>query len=264
MPQRLPQDVVSRAGTDDTVPHHGRPLATTLAWAGDGAAHLRGLMDRMGDEAFAAPSALPGWSRAHVLSHVARNAEAMMNLLHWARTGEETPAYASADDRVAGIEAGAGRSPAEIRADVVATSDRLALVVKAMPAEAWTASIRSRQGTLIPATEVGWMRAREMWVHSVDLDVGASFADFPQPMLGELVADSVGMFAEREDAPVLRVVAADRSRAWTMADGPGQVAVEGSLADLAAWLLGRGRPRGLRATTADGDRVPLPELPAWL
>ena len=102
-----------------------RTLALSLAWAGDGAAHLRGLLDRMGDEAFAAPSALPGWSRAHVLSHVARNADAMMNLLYWARTGEETPAYVSREARDADIAAGARRPPAAIREDVVSTSDKM-------------------------------------------------------------------------------------------------------------------------------------------
>ena len=32
-----------------------------------------------------APSLLPGWSRAHVLAHVARNADAMRSLLTGAR-----------------------------------------------------------------------------------------------------------------------------------------------------------------------------------
>ena len=43
-------------------------------------------MTRMAGEAFRAPSALPGWTRAHVLTHLARNADAMVNLLTWART----------------------------------------------------------------------------------------------------------------------------------------------------------------------------------
>src|SRR5919106_3424262 len=110
-----------------------RSLVHTLAWAGDGAAHLRGLMSRMGDDAFAAPSALPGWSRAHVLTHVARNADALINLLTWARTGVRTPAYASREQRDADIEAGARRTPAEIRADVVESSDRLGRGVREMP-----------------------------------------------------------------------------------------------------------------------------------
>ena len=42
-----------------------------LPWAADGAAYLRGMLTRMGDEAFAKPSSLPNWTRAHVLTHVA-------------------------------------------------------------------------------------------------------------------------------------------------------------------------------------------------
>jgi len=37
-----------------------RTPAHALAWAEDGAAHLRGLMTQMGDDAFRAPSGLPG------------------------------------------------------------------------------------------------------------------------------------------------------------------------------------------------------------
>ena len=72
-----------------------RTFAQSLAWAADGAAHLRGMMLRMGDDAFAARSALPDWTRAHVLTHVARNADALGNLIEWARTGTPKPAYAS-------------------------------------------------------------------------------------------------------------------------------------------------------------------------
>jgi len=193
-----------------------RKLTDTLAWAGDGAAHLRGLMTRMGDDAFAAPSGLPGWSRAHVLTHVARNADAMINLLNWARTGVSTPAYASDEQRDADIEAGAGRAPDVIRADVIASSDRLAQVVAAMPARAWTARVTSRQGTKIPATDIPWLRAREMWIHAVDLDVGASFADLPGPMLAELISDVVGTLGAKPGCPALRLVAIDQKLSWTL------------------------------------------------
>src|SRR5256885_15091039 len=60
------------------------------------------------------PSLLPGWTRGHVLTHVARNGDGLGNLLRWARTGTETPMYASREARRADIEAGAGRSAAEI------------------------------------------------------------------------------------------------------------------------------------------------------
>src|SRR6266496_3912112 len=64
------------------------------------------------------PSLLPGWTRGHVLTHIARNADGMVNLLHWARTGTQTPMYASPESRAADIEAGAGRPAAGLAADV--------------------------------------------------------------------------------------------------------------------------------------------------
>src|SRR5215467_3321073 len=64
------------------------------------------------------PSRLPGWTRGHVLTHIARNADGMVNLLTWARTGTQTPMYASAESRAADIEAGAGRPAADLSADL--------------------------------------------------------------------------------------------------------------------------------------------------
>ncbi len=236
-----------------------RTLAHTLAWAADGAAHLRGLMTRMGDDAFAAPSALPGWSRAHLLTHIARNADAMINLLTWARTEVATPAYASPEQRDADIEAGAGRTPAVIRADVLDSSDRLAQAARAMPQEAWSAIVRMR-GKDIPASDVPWLRAREMWIHAVDLDVGAAFTDLPTPMIEELLTEAAEAMGAKEDCPPLRLVAQDRDRTWTVAETSDARTVSGTVPALTAWLLGRSRGRDLR--TADGGA--LPKLPAWL
>ena len=52
------------------------------------------------------PSLLPGWSVGHVLTHVARNADGMVNLVTWAVTGDRTPMYASMEARNAAIEEG--------------------------------------------------------------------------------------------------------------------------------------------------------------
>ena len=45
------------------------------------------------------PSLLPGWTRGHLLTHLARNADGLRNLLTWARTGVMTPQYHSAAAR---------------------------------------------------------------------------------------------------------------------------------------------------------------------
>ena len=50
------------------------------------------------------PTALPGWTRKHLVAHLAGNAEALLRLLHWAGTGERTPMYTSPEQRNADIE----------------------------------------------------------------------------------------------------------------------------------------------------------------
>jgi len=53
------------------------------------------------------PSLLPGWTRAHVLAHLARGADAMRYLLVGTRSGEDRPAYASEQEWAAATECAA-------------------------------------------------------------------------------------------------------------------------------------------------------------
>src|SRR5262245_7327678 len=69
------------------------------------------------------PSGLPDWTRGHVLTHVARNADGMANLARWAATGEEQPMYPSVEQRNLDIEAGADRHAADLEGDIEAASE---------------------------------------------------------------------------------------------------------------------------------------------
>lgn len=185
---------------------------------------------------------------------MARNADALVNLLDWARTGVETPMYPSAEARAAGIQETARQSVIELRADYDAAAARLGKAFAALPDDAWTAPIRTAQGRPVTAEEVPWMRCRENWVHSVDL--GTGFRTVPADVLAALVDDVVAMWARRGESPDLRVVAEDIGRRWGEADA--SVTVSGSLPALAGWLTGRTDPAALQF---DGR---VPSLPAWL
>ena len=147
------------------------PDAETLRWWADGELAVAGRLDQLTDDELAAPSALPDWSRAHVVAHLARNADALLNLLTWARTGVETPMYPSRAVRDAEIDVTAALPPAELRADYVAACARIAEAIERAD-EAWTASVRNMPGKTIPAADVPWMRAKEVRVHGIDLDAG--------------------------------------------------------------------------------------------
>ncbi|WP_158548484.1 maleylpyruvate isomerase family mycothiol-dependent enzyme [Blastococcus sp. TF02A-26] len=225
---------------------------TAREWWADGERTLGTALGRLVPHEYAEPSLLPGWTRAHVLAHVAGNADAVTNLLHWARTGVETPMYPSAEARDAEIERRAALAPPELEAEVLAATRELAEAVASLPEEAWTAEVRTFQGRTVPATEVFWIRAREVWVHAVDLDAGVGFADAPEELLAAVVDEVFGAWSRRGAVPAVTVFAGDRE--W----GSGGVAVAGSLADVAGWVTGRTAGEGLRC---DG---PLPALPRWI
>jgi maleylpyruvate isomerase len=75
-------------------------------------ADLVGAIGGLLDADVRAPSPLPGWTRGHVLTHLARNAEGGTRLLEWARTSVPSYEYESVAARAAAIEQGAGRHQA--------------------------------------------------------------------------------------------------------------------------------------------------------
>jgi maleylpyruvate isomerase len=222
-----------------------------LRWWSDAEQAVADLVHRLTDDELAAPSALPGWSRAHVVAHLARNADALVNLLDWARTGVETPMYPSREVRDADIAATAARPPAELRADLAAAVARLAEAARSLPADAWTSQVRTGQGQPVPASAVPWMRAKEVWVHGTDLCAGLAFADLPPAFCAALVDEVLGLFASQGQSPDATVVATDVDRAW----GAGTSEVRGPVAAVAGWLT---------RSDASGLTGDVPPPPRWL
>src|SRR5262245_60745903 len=97
------------------------------------------------------PSPLPRWTRGHVLTHIARNADGLRNLLIWAATGVETPMYASPRARHDDIYAGAGRPATEQVTDVEESADRFAQAATDVPEDNWSDIVELRGGFQIPA-----------------------------------------------------------------------------------------------------------------
>ncbi len=208
------------------------------------------------------PSLLPGWTRGHVLTHIARNADGMVNLLRWARTGTETPMYASAESRGADIEAGAGRPAAGLATDVRESAAALAAEAADMPDDAWTAQVRALQGPPFPPFGVLDRRLSEMEIHHVDLAAGYTPGDWPDDFLTEALPRVAESFTDRDDAPRCLVRAEGTKGSFRLGPeqaGPPQWIIRGQPADLLAWLLGR--DSGTRLTLAGGGT--LPALPPW-
>jgi maleylpyruvate isomerase len=219
------------------------------------------------DAALTEPTALPGWTRAHVVAHVAANADALVNLATWARTGVETPMYASPEQRESDIAQGALLPPARLREWFSESAARLAAALGALDGESWTRLVRTAQGRTVPASEVPWMRTREVMVHAVDLDGGVGFDDLPTDFLLEVLHDAAAKRSRGADGPAVILVSTDptdaadgtpRSAAWPVVGSGEAVQVRGPIAQLAAYVTGR------EATGLTADRWTLPVLPRWL
>jgi maleylpyruvate isomerase len=204
-----------------------------------------------------APSLLPGWTRAHVVSHVSRNAEALTRLLHWARTGEPTPMYLSQDDRDSEIAAGSRRPVAELVADATESAAALEAAARGLPEERVEALVsRTLDSPSFPVRRTGAMRRIEVEVHHADLDLGYTAHDWPTDLVDLLLRRRRRELAERAGF-LLRLEDRDEDLPLGRASSD-PTTVSGATADAVWWLLGRGSGEGLRCSTGQ-----LPELGSW-
>jgi maleylpyruvate isomerase len=187
-------------------------------------ARMLALVDRTTD--LTAPSLLPGWSRAHVVAHLAGNARSHVRMLAGLDQYE-----AGAEGRQADIEQLAADPAAAVEA-LHASADELD---QAWRDADWSAPVRVLDGGLRPASTLVWAREREVEVHAVDLDAGYRPDDWPEPFLDRLLAELLA----RPDLPPLT----------------GVTGVTGSRPALAAWLSGRSGGEGLHGALLD--------LPEW-
>jgi maleylpyruvate isomerase len=225
----------------------------------DASVALIGAAAAMSDTECREPSRLPGWSRGHVLTHVARNADALVNLLTAARTGNSVPMYASPQARDADIETGADRPAGELVADLRESTARLQEAVEALGAGGdWQAVVEWRRGRRRPIADVPRARLTEVALHHVDLGSGFELDDLADPVADALIAESLARLRSLPEAPAVAVRPAGASSSTTTSDTSEEVVVvTGSRAALVGWLTGRAEAAGLEA---DG---PLPELAAW-
>jgi maleylpyruvate isomerase len=234
-----------------------RDAAAARAWMDEGTTIFLHALARTADDALAGPTCLPGWTGRHLVAHVAANAEALLNLAYWAATGEETPMYSSPGQRSADIEGGSGRSPAELRRWAAASADRLASALGALADRQWSRRVRTAQGRDVLATEIPWLRAREVMVHAVDLDPALGLADLPESFVLALVDDIVARRSNGQQPALLLDADAGR-HTWSLPGRDQPTEVHGSLSGVAAYLAGR---PGADVTTRTGA---VPELPPWL
>ena len=183
------------------------------------AAHSRlaAAINDLPDAVVRQPSLLPDWTVGHVLTHLARNAEAMVRRIEAATRGERIDQYpGGARGRAAEIEAGADRPAHELITDVRNWAQRLDAVFGSLPDDLWNHQVRSLQGSEHPIAQLPFHRWWEVEVHLVDLGIGLTPDDWTQQLVDRALPWLIAGLRDRAD---------DRS--------------------LMAWMLGRSSPPNL-------------------
>lgn len=182
------------------------------------------------DELAAADSALPGWTRGHVLTHIARSADGLADVLDGARRGEVRTMYGGdVEARNAAIEAGATRPAAELLDDVQRTSTSLREGLRALAEPDWARQFRRPNGDPLGIDNVVWLRWQEVEIHHVDLAIGYRPEDWPTEFVDLNLPRQLQQLPQR---------------------APGVQPPQLPSYEVLGWLYGRGRPG-------------LPDLPPW-
>ncbi|MFR9675202.1 maleylpyruvate isomerase family mycothiol-dependent enzyme [Streptomyces sp. TR06-5] len=217
-------------------------------------ARLLDTVSGLSDADVTAPSRLPGWTRGHVLAHLARNSDALIEVL------AGRPMYASAEARDADIAEGAPRPAATQLADLTFTAHRLDGAFTAQPdGEAgWQRTIELRNGVTDLVAGIPWRRWIEVELHHVDLGAGYGLDDIPEEFVGREIANLAKRFTGHPDLGVGIELRSEDGQSWRTGTPDGEpVVVTGRPADLLGWISGRGDATALTASAE------LPVLPTF-
>jgi maleylpyruvate isomerase len=211
-------------------------------------------VDALAADDLAAPSLLPGWTRGHVVAHVALNATVLAAAIDGLVHDDPVPMYESDEQRDGDIEELSREEPSHLRERHLASTTDFGDAVGRMGETHWAGHIDRLPGgpawamrTVVPT------RRREVEIHHVDLGTSYTRHDWPEDFVVELL-DAVS--PDHAAAGPFRLRATDLGREWQVG-GPGGVTVTGTGADLGWWLTGRGAGEGLSCDA-------LPPLGPWV
>lgn len=205
------------------------------------------------DEQFAEPSVLPGWTVAHVISHVASNATGITRAVRAAMADDPNPwVYESNASRDVEIDQRAAWPVAELRSLNAVSTDDLRAAMAECPVDKLVVLLPRAADTGPPWSVADWIGARwrEVEIHHTDMGVGYTHRDWTDEFVDYL--QTVAVF-DRE--PELSVTL--RTRSGDILIGAGGQVISGDQRDVVWWLIGRGGGVGVSSD------LPLPELGPW-
>jgi maleylpyruvate isomerase len=242
----------ARAGS----PHDVVPL-TWLTGCLAAQRRVLDLIREIDDAAARRPTLLPGWTVGHLLTHLARGTDGAVRVLAGARDGVVATYYPDGPaGRAADIEAGSGRSAAELLTDVEGAFTRFDRAAAELTPDIWRRGLGSGPYGPLTIPDLVMRRWREIEIHAVDLGL----TDLGGPAWDDLDPDYL---AAEWDTTLLGLgarVPADHALVLAPGDRPTRSFGSGATVTVLA------EPAGviLRYLTGRGGRPDWPTLAPWM
>lgn len=208
------------------------------------ATRLNTLLADLDEDSARADSGLPGWSRGHVITHIANFSAAMTRQVEEALQGRLVEVYdGGRPARDAGIEAGAHRPAAELKDHLLQATTGLVTAWDKVGPDDWERPILHRNSNLSAGLNATW---RELAIHTVDLALAPTPADWPQAFCLHLL----DFLTPRTPVGIHLILQSDDGTTWDTGTGD-QTILTGTLTDLTAWYAGRTPPSPVHGATPD-------------
>lgn len=194
----------------------------------------------LSEQAWQEPARLPGWTRAHVATHLARNAEALVRSVDSVLMGRRGLMYDSDTERDLAIERGSERSGLDLQVDLDTSAGHLNRRFNVLDAVPNDMLVELRPGLLLPATMLPMVRLNEVVLHHIDLDCGFEVVNI-DPEVAHLLLrwNTLDVDAYRETSVRLISDSGVDRQLGPVTDGQ---LLRGSDAVLLGWLTGRLSP----------------------
>ena len=196
------------------------------------------------DEQWRQPTALPGWTRAHIAAHLARQADGLRHIMDQLRDNRPTSLYRDATAYRDDIERGSEQTALGLQTDLDTSAGRLHARFAELLELPCDRPVQLSPRLTVRLDHLPITRLNEVVLHHIDLDVGFTFAGIEPDVAAWLLEFNAALIGRDSAYPAIRLV--PDSGATALIGGPGRPhVVQGPDNRLLGWLTGRLGPEGI-------------------
>lgn len=189
------------------------------------------------EKAWQEPVSLPGWTRAHVSTHLARNADAMVRSIDSLLTGRRGLMYDSDEDRDLAIERGSERSGLELQIDLDTSAGHLHRRLNELESVPGGLLVELLPGELLRSDLLPLIRLNEVVLHHADLECGFELIQI-DPVVARWLLEWNALDVKLPNSAGIHLKS-ESGLAFRLGSASSTSVIRGSDSMLLGWLTGR-------------------------